>query len=178
LLRRPMPVVALRLRRRWNYPLRRRIVLGSGWKVVVMETSDRGVASLFDGMRLGWLIPALLMGGVGLYAAATRIGHRVRRLALAAGAIAVGDYRKRVKMPTGDEFEMLAHALNSVGERLVRDHNAMKRHADLLAKMAEAARISSSSLDIRECARAICQGRLPPARGKRRCGVPQEALGR
>jgi transcriptional regulator with GAF, ATPase, and Fis domain len=60
-------------------------------------------------------------------------------------------------MPTGDEFEMLATALNSVGDRLVRDHGAMKRQADLLTKMAEAARISSSSLDIRECARAVAK---------------------
>lgn len=153
------------LLRGWRSSSRRRRGLDSavapvpelGWTVVVSGIQPHMAGDVFSPKRLVWLMAGLLLGSGILYAAGTRVSQRIRRLALAASAISVGDYRKRVSLRTGDEFEMLASALNSVGERLVRDHGMMKRQADLLCKMAEAARISSSSLDIRECARAVAK---------------------
>lgn len=103
------------------------------------------------------VIAATLLSLVVICIAGNRLSHPIRRLALAANAIAVGDYRKRVKIRTQDELQALAEALNSLGRSLARKEALMKLHAEMLAGMAEAARIASSSLHIEECGKAVAK---------------------
>ncbi len=98
-----------------------------------------------------------LLSLVVIFIAGNRLSHPIRRLALAANAIAVGDYRKRVKIRTQDELETLAEAFNSLGRSLARKEALMKLHAEMLAGMAEAARVASSSLHIEECGKAVAK---------------------
>ena len=107
-----------------------------------------------------WLAGSAAASGLGLailFVMGNRLAHPIRRLALAAGALAVGDYRKRVSVRTGDELAALGESFNLLGESLI-DHQAkMKRESEMLAGMAEAAGVASSSLDTRECGEAIAQ---------------------
>ena len=100
---------------------------------------------------------ASALGLVVLFVMGNRLARPIRRLAHAAGALAVGDYRKRVSVRTGDELAALGESFNLLGESLVGHQTRMRREAELLAGMAEAARVASSSLDISECGKAIAQ---------------------
>lgn len=89
------------------------------------------------------------------------IGNRVvrgtRRLARAAKALAVGDYRRRIMIRSGDELESLGESFNALGESLLTQEETRKRQAEMLAGMVEAARLASQSLDLRNCGKAIAK---------------------
>ncbi len=107
-----------------------------------------------------WLGGSAAASGLGLailFVMGNRLANPIRRLAHAAGALAVGDYRKRVTIRTGDELSALGESFNLLGESLVSHHATMKREADMLAGMAEAARVASSTLDVNECGQTIAQ---------------------
>jgi len=91
--------------------------------------------------------------------AAFLVGNRtvrsIRRLARGAKALAVGDYRRKICVQTGDELESLAASFNALGESLIRHEEIQKEQAEMLAGMVEAARVASASLDARECGKAI-----------------------
>ena len=104
---------------------------------------------------LAWYAAALILGLTLLIVVGNRLAQPIRRLALAASALAVGDYRKRVAVTTGDELETLGRSFNELGESLERREAEMHEQAEMLSAMVEAARIASSSLDIKECGKAI-----------------------
>ncbi len=87
------------------------------------------------------------------------VGNRtvrsVRRLARGAKALAVGDYRRKIMVRSGDELESLADSFNALGESLLRHEETQKEQAEMLAGMVEAARVASASLDAGECGKAI-----------------------
>ncbi len=102
-------------------------------------------------------LAAAVAGLLVVFVTGNRLGYLMRRLTHAAAAIAVGDYRKRVHIRTSDELEVLGETFNVLGESLADRTAALRRHADMFAGMAEAARIASSSLDLRVCARAVAK---------------------
>lgn len=93
--------------------------------------------------------------------AAFVLGNRtvrsIRKLARGAKALAVGDYRRKIDIRTGDELESLAASFNTLAECLLRHEQTQEGQAELLAGMVEAARAASASLDLRECAEAIAR---------------------
>ena len=105
----------------------------------------------------------LLSGAVGLLGLtaalvmANRVVRGTRRLARAARSMAVGDYRRRISIRTGDELESLGESFNALGESLLKHEQTAKEQADMLAGMLEAARAASTSLDAQECGRAIAK---------------------
>lgn len=90
-----------------------------------------------------------------LAAAGRRLASSIRRLCNAADAIAVGDYRKRVKLATGDELQSLAESLNAMAEGLLRQQQREAAQTQMLTAMVEAARVASQSLDLAECGSRI-----------------------
>ena len=106
---------------------------------------------------LFWSIISTILGLIVILLMGNRLAQPIRRLALAANALAVGDYRKRVFMRTGDELEALGNSFNSLGESLLSHESTMKEQAEMLTAMVEAARVASSTLDIRECGKAIAK---------------------
>ncbi|MCX8053967.1 MAG: HAMP domain-containing protein, partial [Armatimonadetes bacterium] len=85
------------------------------------------------------------------------LSRPIRRLSHVADAMAVGDYRRRVAIETGDEFEVLAESLNGLGRSLVRHETAVRCQTEMLAAMAEAARMASSTIHLGECARIVAK---------------------
>lgn len=114
-----------------------------------------------DGFRLemsvAQSVAAVLIGIVVVFVTGNRLGHLMRRLIHAAAAIAVGDYRKRVHIRTGDELEVLGETFNVLGESLEDRDAAIRKQAEMIAGMAEAARVASSNLDLKACGRAIAK---------------------
>ena len=86
-----------------------------------------------------------------------RVARGTRRLARAARALAVGDYRRRISIRTGDELESLGESFNALGESLQRHEETHKGQSDMLAGMVEAARLASASLDLKHCGKAIAK---------------------
>lgn len=105
----------------------------------------------------------LLSGFVGLISLAVafmvgnQVVHSIRRLARAAQAMAVGDYRRKIKINTDDELGSLGESFNVLGESLFAHEQTLKEQAEMLAGMVEAARVASASLDAKECGRAIAK---------------------
>ena len=89
------------------------------------------------------------------FVAGNRTVRTIRKLARAASALAVGDYRRRIAVRTGDELESLGESFNALGESLLERDQTFKEQAEMLAGMVEAARVASASLDARECGGAI-----------------------
>lgn len=104
-----------------------------------------------------WSLLAALVGLSIMFLLGNRLTSPVRRLAFAASAIAVGDYRKRVNIRTGDELEQLANSFNALGESLSEHEGAIKQQAAVLARMVEATRIVSTSLDLSKCGEAVAK---------------------
>lgn len=101
--------------------------------------------------------------GVGLtavlaaYAAANRTAHSISRLSRAAKSLAVGDYRRRITVGSSQELQSLADSFNALGESLIRHEATQREQAHMLAGMVEAARVTSASLKIEECGKAIAR---------------------
>jgi GAF domain-containing protein len=123
--------------------------------------AEPAARSLFEsasqGQHLRDLALAYLFALAVLLYAGNRLTRTIRRVALGASAVAAGDYRKRVNVRTGDELQALAELLNSLGAALTEREAAAGKQAEMLAGMAEAARVASSSLDVQECGRAIAK---------------------
>lgn len=108
----------------------------------------------------GWRAANILAPVLGLaviVVVAGYIAKPIRSLCHAAHALTAGDFRKRVKVTTGDELEMLGNALNGLGESLLRREDEVGKQADLLSGMVEAARQAFSTLDARECGKIIAE---------------------
>lgn len=127
------------------------------------QTAMGGVSSsVQDEVRHAWntLILSALVGLIALATAivtGNRVVRSIRRLARAASALEVGDYRRRIKIHTGDELEALGESFNALGESLLKHEETLKEQAEMLAGMVEAARVASASLDAKECGRAIAR---------------------
>lgn len=133
-------------------------VLGTTWKVLIAETPQQAAFAPLPGDAwLATTAAALALGIIVMFVAGNRIGCGIRRVTYVANAIAVGDYRRRAVALTRDELGALAKALNAVGDSLTEREAAMRKQADMLTRMADAARIASSSLDMRECGKAIAK---------------------
>lgn len=100
---------------------------------------------------------ALIWGLIVISAMGWRIARPVIKFARSATAMAAGDFRRRVRISTHDELEMLGNAFNSLGESVIQYEVALKRHAVMMAGMMEAARAASSSLDVKTCSRSIAK---------------------
>lgn len=103
------------------------------------------------------LAATILVGTVVVFITGNHIGNLMRRLTHAADAISAGDYRRRVQIRTGDELQKLGEAFNALGDNLTRHEVTIREQAEMLARMAEAARIASSSLDLRTCGKAVAK---------------------
>ena len=103
------------------------------------------------------LAAATLAGIVVVFITGNRLGNLMRRLTHAADAISAGDYRRRVQIRTGDELQKLGETFNALGDSLMRHEAAIRQQVEMLAGMAEAARIASSSLDFRTCGKTIAK---------------------
>ncbi len=103
------------------------------------------------------LAAATLAGIAVVFITGNRLGDLMHRLTHAAEAISAGDYRRRVKIRTGDELQTLGEAFNAIGDNLMRKEVAIRNQAETLARMAEAARIASSSLDLQTCGKTIAK---------------------
>jgi GAF domain-containing protein/HAMP domain-containing protein len=99
----------------------------------------------------------ILVGTVVVFITGNRIGNLMSRLTHIADAISAGDYRRRVQICTGDELQKLGEALNALGENLMRHEATIREQSEMLAGMAEAARIASSSLELRACGKAVAK---------------------
>lgn len=133
-------------------------ISGIEWKLVAMRhTSDVSPGLYY---RQIWMVMSLTATVVGLlvvFIMGNRLTQPVRRLLLAAQALAVGDYRKRVAVEGGNEFSTLAECFNALGNSLAGREEVICGQAEMLAGMAEAARIASSSLNIEECSSSIAR---------------------
>lgn len=98
---------------------------------------------------------AALSGLTAAFMMGNRVARGTRRLARAARALAVGDYRRRISIRTGDELESLGESFNLLGESLLKHEEASRERAELLGGMVEAASVASASLDVKQCGRAI-----------------------
>jgi len=105
----------------------------------------------------GMAAAAVLVGLLVVVVTGTRLAAPVRRLALAAKALSVGDYRKRVNIKTGDELEFLGESFNALGRCMATREEALNDQATFIAGTAEAARMASESLDIPSCGKAIAR---------------------
>lgn len=133
-------------------------VPGTDWSLLAVEQASSILAETRQ--RHKWFILCALATALGVIivlAMGNRLAHPIRRLALAANALAVGDYRKRVSMNTRDELETLGNSFNSLGESLLSHESTMREQAEMLTAMVEAARVASSTLDICECGKAIAE---------------------
>ncbi len=100
----------------------------------------------------------LAMGGlIAVYSLGNRLSRRVRAMQHAAHAMAVGDYRRRVKIVARDELSGLAESFNKLGESLMEMEASAGRQSEMLSGMVEAAHLASSSLDMEECGKAIAR---------------------
>ncbi|MCE5200304.1 MAG: SpoIIE family protein phosphatase [Armatimonadota bacterium] len=126
--------------------------------VLCVQICEHAVRSLLPSRD--WLMVSIVASVMGLLIMSI-VGNRftspVMRLARAASAVAAGDFRKRVRLDTGDELETLANAFNSIGQSLISHEAILKRQADVLARMVDAARVASSSLDMRKCGRSVAK---------------------
>lgn len=134
---------------------------GTSWQLVLTAPLDELPGALEDRRHSFYCaVGACILGIALLFLLGNRISHPIRRLAHAANAVAVGDYRRRIHINTEDEIAVLGKAFNSLGDSLISHQDKAKQQADMLASMVEAARLTSSSLDVRECgaavAKAIC----------------------
>ncbi|MCE5315522.1 MAG: SpoIIE family protein phosphatase [Armatimonadota bacterium] len=133
-------------------------ILGTDWKIALTKAADMPVEPLFS-ERI-WLVGSTLASIMGLlivFLMGNRLARPVARLAHAATAMAAGDFRKRVKVSTGDELESLGTAFNSLGMSLTLREMTLKRQTLMLTGMVEAARVASSSLDVKKCGKAIAK---------------------
>jgi len=128
------------------------------WAAAVAYMAD-GVGSEARRAKISLTLSALVgTAGLGIaFALGNRTVRSIRRLARGAKALAVGDYRRKIDIRTGDELESLAASFNALGESLLRHEQTQKEQAEMLAGMVEAARVASASLDARECAKAIAR---------------------
>jgi len=102
-------------------------------------------------------IVGVVLGIAIAFISGNKFRHILRRLTYAASAISVGDFRKRVEIHTGDEFEELGNAFNELAQSLAINEIAIKNQAEMVAGMTEAARVASSSLDIEKCGKSIAK---------------------
>jgi sigma-B regulation protein RsbU (phosphoserine phosphatase) len=105
-----------------------------------------------------WLMSSLAATAFGLiiiFSLGNRLTKPIIRLSHAATAMAAGDFRRRIKINTGDEMETLGKAFSSLGDSLTDHEITVKQHTIMLAGMVEAARDASSSLDVKKCGKAI-----------------------
>lgn len=100
---------------------------------------------------------AVLFGLLVIFILGNRITRPIKRLKLAATALTVGDYRKRVELKTGDEFESLAQSFNALGESLESQQELVKQQSELFSSFLEATRLVSSSIDMKECAKNVAR---------------------
>ena len=124
-------------------------------QMLFLDTNN--AKNLHSSIWLFWSVISTLLGLIVILLMGNRMTQPIRRLVRAANALAVGDYRKRVSMHTGDELEILGNSFNSLGESLLSHESTMREQAEMLAAMVEAARVASSTLDTRECGKAIAK---------------------
>lgn len=103
------------------------------------------------------LISAILTGSLIIFIMGNRLTHPLKKLELAANALAVGDYGKKANIKTGDELEAFAKVFNSIGDSLEKHEDKLSEQTDMLSAMVQAAHVASSSLNMRECAKAIAK---------------------
>jgi HAMP domain-containing protein len=127
------------------------------WIVLLAEGGDGSERGLRVETSVAQSVAAVLIGIAVVFVTGNRLGHLMRRLIHAAAAIAVGDYRKRVHIRTGDELEVLGETFNVLGESLEERDAAIRKQAEMIAGMAEAARVASSTLDLKACGRAVAK---------------------
>lgn len=130
--------------------------VGAEWDAALAHMADaveQEVKRAQVSLALSALAGTAALGAA--YAMGNRTVRSIRRLARGAKALAVGDYRRKIDVRTGDELESLAESFNALGESLLRHEEAQKEQAEMLAGMVEAARAVSVSLDSCECAKAI-----------------------
>jgi len=113
---------------------------------------------LWEDRSLEWCAAHLLAPILGLallVAVGTHVAKPIRRICRAAHALSAGDFRKRVVVTTGDEFELLGNAFNGLGQNLLKREAEVRNQAELLSGMVEAARQAFSTLDVRQCGKTI-----------------------
>ncbi len=106
----------------------------------------------------GWDLAHILASIVGmliLFVVGNRVTHPLRRISYAANALAAGDYRRRISIKTGDELEKLSKAFNKLGNSLLQHEADIKGKTEMLTGVVEAARLVSSSLDDKTCAKIV-----------------------
>jgi len=132
-------------------------LLVSVWHDLASDARTSAADQAQHRLTLCLSLAAAGLGLVVVFVAGNKLAHPIRRLAHAADAMAVGDYRKRVKVVTGDELQALAESFNALGRSLARHEAAARHQSEMLAGMAEAARMASSTLHLNECGRVIAK---------------------
>ena len=129
---------------------------------VVLGFLEPGSPRVFpwQGRGLEWCgahLLAPILGLVVLAVVGTHVAKPIRRICRAAHALSAGDFRKRITVTTGDEFELLGSAFNGLGENLLKREAEVRNQAELLSGMVEAARQAFSTLDARQCGKTIAK---------------------
>ena len=128
------------------------------WKFAVSKlTTSVGRESSHAVAVLQFSTLAAIFGLSAALVIGNRVSRGVRRLARAARALSVGDYRRRINIRSGDELESLGESFNALGESLQRHEGTHKDQSDMLAGMVEAARLAAASLDLKQCGKAIAK---------------------
>jgi serine phosphatase RsbU (regulator of sigma subunit)/HAMP domain-containing protein len=127
-------------------------------EAALLRVTDWAQEGLNDTRRDLIVSAAVALAGLATaFVIANRVARSTRRLARAASAMAVGDYRRRISIRTGDELESLGESFNALGESLLKHEQALKGQSEMLSGMLEAARAASTSLDAKECSKAIAR---------------------
>lgn len=133
-------------------------IAGTPWRVTVLDADDPPLFSAISSHSLLiQLTGASLFGLLLVFVMGNRLARPVRRLARAATAIAVGDYGRRMAVESDDELGMLAESFNKLGDSLVSREQVFRQQTNMLTGMVEAARVASSSLDIKQCGKAVAK---------------------
>lgn len=127
----------------------------SGWRIAVFDSKPNPWTLGTAGNQLLWSLVLTLAAFVFFRSMGNRITVPVRKLSRAAAAIAVGDFRRRVGVSTGDELEALAKCFNNMANSLEQHEKDLRLQTSVHQSLFEITKAVTSSLDLNRVADSI-----------------------
>jgi signal transduction histidine kinase len=134
-----------------------------GWTVVVEQPMVEAYGPVYASLtRLGVIAAlSLVLASLGALVIARRIAAPVKALETGAMRLAAGRLDYRVRVETGDEFEMLAAQFNAMAGSLSQSHEELEQKIDertrdlALANQAKSRFLAAASHDLRQPMHAL-----------------------
>ncbi|MBI2843286.1 MAG: SpoIIE family protein phosphatase [Armatimonadetes bacterium] len=126
----------------------------AGWKVAVLDPEKTSYGMLASGEPV-WGIAMAAAALVISFSIGNRIASPIRKLSRAAGAVAVGDFRRRVRINSGDELQWLAESFNSMAESLEAHERELRTKSQVQQGLLDVTRTVTANLKLDRVAASI-----------------------